>query len=215
MLPEQLHETKGWFLQFAARISFFGNKRDLAQDLQRQAFAHSRNLFKPQARPAYTRLVPPSIQSVVIAERIGYYRIRKGYLAKFEEIVSHLVPEASSSQFEQALADFGTCLGFTTERPEKSYGVGPDVLWLLNDKKALVIEAKSRKEFDNPLTKAEHGQLLVAEQWFKGEYPGYEAVRVSVHPNRKTTEQAIAADAHVLTYEKLNSLISDTSSLSE
>jgi replicative superfamily II helicase len=203
------NETKGWFLQLAARIAFFGNRRDLAQDLQRQAFALSRNLFRPQSKPIYTKLAPPSFQSVAIVNRVGQFRIRKGYLAKFEEIVSHLVPEASSNQFEQALADLGSCLGFNTERPEKSYGVGPDVLWLINDKKALVIEAKSRKEFANPLTKADHGQLLVAELWFKGEYTGYEAIRVSVHPNRKTTEKAVAGDTRVLTYEKLNSLITN------
>jgi hypothetical protein len=30
-----------------------------------------------------------------------------------------------------------------------------------------VIEAKSRKDADNPLYKKDHAQLLEAEQWFK------------------------------------------------
>lgn len=206
-------ETKGWLLQFAARIAFFGGKQDLSQSLQRQAFACSRNLFRPQAAPSYTKLMIPSDQASAILSPLGNYRIRKGYLAKFEEIVSHLVPEASSNQFEQALADLGKVLGFSTERPEKAYGLGPDVLWLLNDQVGLIIEAKSMKEKDNPLTKEEYGQLLTAEQWFLSEYPGYSSFRISVHPNRKTTERIAVRDTRVLTFEKLNQMIANSRQL--
>lgn len=42
-------------------------------------------------------------------------------MAEFERVVSHLVPTAPATQFEQALADLGSMLGFCTERPEKTY----------------------------------------------------------------------------------------------
>lgn len=43
-----------------------------------------------------------------------------------------------------------------------------------------MIEAKSRKDADNPLYKKDHAQLLEAEQWFKTNYRGRPAsLRVS------------------------------------
>lgn len=49
---------------------------------------------------------------------------------------------------------------------------------LLPTKTALILEAKSRKLDKNALTKEEHGQLLVAQQWFDKNYDGYTSVRV-------------------------------------
>ncbi len=96
-------------------------------------------------------------------------------------------------------------IGLSFERYDV-YGEGPDVLWLLPERVGFVIEAKSKK---NALTKEQHGQLLVAAEWFAKEYPGYECVRVSVHPKNKATRSAVAGASHALTYEKLMSLVSD------
>jgi hypothetical protein len=134
-------------------------------------------------------------------------------VAQFDEVVSHLVPEASSNQFEQALADLGSMLGFSTERPDKNYGKGPDVLWLLSGRLALIIEAKSRKNRGNALTKDQHGQLLNAAEWFRGEYPGHTGVRVSMHPNIRATDSTVPGDSRALTYEKLNALIAEARAL--
>lgn len=83
------------------------------------------------------------------------------------------------------------------------------MLWLLPGKTGLVIEAKSRKKTKNALTKTEHGQLLVAAEWFAQNYNGYECVRVSVHPKNKATKAAVAGASHALTYEKLAALVDD------
>ena len=202
-------ETKGWLYQFAARIAFFNGQKELSDHLQHLAFSCSRNLFRPQIKPQYERLSSPGNQAKTIVNRLGAYQYRKGFLAKFEEIVSFLVPEATSNQFEQALSDLGSFLGFETERPDHTYGVGPDILWVIDDKHGLVIEAKSMKDKGNPLTKNQHGQLLNAEEWFKGEYPNLVSIRVCVHPNRKTTNKTIPGETKVLTFEKLNQLITN------
>ena len=205
-------ETKGWILQFAARIAYSWKNRDLSIDLQKQAFSLSRSLFRPKIIE-YTRLSNPGKQAHVIVSQIIYYRTRKGHLSKFDEMITHLVPEASSNQFEQALADLGNFLGFAAERPEKTYGVGPDVLWLRNSSSAWVIEVKSRKDWDNPLTKADHGQLLNAEQWFRKEYSAMNPTRIIVSPNRLKTKNTVAGETKVLTFDKLNSLIHSLRSL--
>jgi len=87
------------------------------------------------------------------------------------------------------------------------------VLWLLPSRVGIVIEAKSRKKEKNALTKEEHGQLLVAAEWFKRHYKNYNCIRVSVHPKNLATKAAVAGASHALTYEKLAALISDARAL--
>lgn len=203
-------QSKGWLLQVAARIAYYWGDSEKAQQLQQNAYANNRDLLRPQVVPPYTPLAQPSKQAVAIVDSIGYFAARRGFVAEFDDVVSHLVPEASSNQFEAGLESLGSMLGFSSERPEKTYGVGPDVLWLLDNKLGLVIEAKSRKEGKNPLTKEQHGQLLVATEWFKKQYPDHSHTSVSVHPNKTATKNAVAVGTRALTYEKLNELISNT-----
>lgn len=207
-------KSRGWLKQLAARAAYYWGKTDKAQQLQQQAYADNYNLLRPQVIPPYIPLTIPGKQAEAIVDRVAQYKPhRRGYISWFNQEVSHLVREASSNQFEQALAHLGYMLGFRTERPDKIYGVGPDVLWLLDNNLGLVIEAKSRKHQDNALTKKEHGQLLNAEQWFKKEYPNYSCIRVSVHPNLGATKDTVTNDSKALTFENLNQLITDAHTL--
>ena len=72
------------------------------------------------------------------------------------------------------------------------------------------MEAKSRKIAKNVFNKSNHGQLLVATEWFSQQYPTYTAVRVSIHPTRNMTKDANASDTKVLTLSKLNELVTNT-----
>lgn len=201
-------QTRGWMEQLAARISDNWGNRERAEDLQRQAYAHNRNLIRPRILPPYRPLPIPGTQANAIVSQLKDYRLRRGLLKSFEDIVSHLHRNSSSNQFEQALASLGTIIGLSSERHDTN-GEGPDVLWLLPDKSGFVIEAKSRKKDSNALTKQEHGQLLVAAEWFSKNYKGYTGIRISVHPKNQATKAAVAGASHALTYEKLASLISD------
>jgi replicative superfamily II helicase len=206
-------QSRGWLLQFTARIAYYWGDTSRAQGLQENAYASNRNLLRPQSVPAYARLPQPSKQASKIVDLVSRYAPRRGFLAEFDEVVSHLVPEASANQFEKALEDLGSMLGFSCERPDKTYDVGPDLLWLLNDEVALVIEAKSRKDAKNPFKKEQHGQLLVAVEWFKKQYPSYSYIALSVHPNETATKNAVADGTKALTYQKLNELISNARQL--
>jgi len=205
-------QTRGWMEQLAARIADRWGNRERAEDLQRQAFADNRNLLRPKVPPPYHPLAVPGTQERAIVEQIREYRLRRGFLQYFEEVVVHLHHNASASQFEQALADLATMIGLSSERHDTN-GVGPDVLWLLPEKVGFVIEAKSRKLDKNALRKEEHGQLLVAAEWFASNYKGFQCVRVSVHPSNKATKAAVAGASHALTYENLGALVSDARTL--
>lgn len=204
-------QMRGWIDQLAARIADRWEHTQRAQDLQRQAYASNRNLVRPKVLPPYRPLSVPVQQAKAIVEQIGTYRLRQGFLKSFEDTVSNLHQDVSSNRFEQALCDFATMIGLSSERHD-TQGEGPDVLWLLPEKVGWVIEAKSRKKRKNALTKEQHGQLLVAAEWFEGKYPNYRCVRVSVHPKNQATRAAVAGASHALTYEKLASMVSDARS---
>ena len=201
-------QTKGWLEQLSARIADSWGHSDLAESIQQHAFAHNRNLIRPKVLPPYRPQHVHENQSEAIVQQIASFRNRRGFLQSFEDTVSYLQPKASASQFERALCDFAKMIGIHAERHDEN-GEGPDVLWLLPNKVGFVIEAKSRKKERNALTKEEHGQLLVADEWFSKNYPGYSSIRISVHPQNQATKAAVAGASFALTYEKLNALISD------
>ena len=204
---------KGWLLQLAARAAYYWDNKDTADELQRQAYSCNRSLLRPKVTPPYIAMPSPGKQSSAVIEKIFSFKPRTGYLSHFEEIVAWLNPSASSNQFEESLKQLGAVLGFQTERPENDFGKGPDVLWLLDDTTGLVIEAKSRKDVDNPLTKEEHGQLLNSFEWFKQKYPQHNGYKVIVHPNAVASTSTAATDTYALTLDKLLSLVSSTGEL--
>ncbi|MBL8820508.1 MAG: DEAD/DEAH box helicase [Planctomyces sp.] len=205
-------QTRGWMEQLAARIADHWGQRELAERLQQDAYAHNRNLIRPKVRPPYRPLAVPDKQSLAIVRQIKAYHIRRGFLKTFDDTIAYLHDKASSNQFEKALADLGAMIGLSTERHDVN-GEGPDVLWLLPHNVGLVIEAKSRKKAKNALTKEEHGQLLVAAEWFAKNYPSFTCERISVHPKNQATRAAVAGASRALTYEKLSALIADARTL--
>lgn len=198
--------TKGWMLQLAARCAHYWEGEEKSSFLQREAYSLNSSLHRPKHPKPYTVPTMPGTQAQNIVANMSDYSFRRGYLAYFDEVVSHLVPEASANQFEQALEDLGNILGFVASRHDPD---GPDVMWILSAKLGLLLEAKSRKKFKNALTKGDLGQLLVAEKWFQRMHPGFDHIAASVLPRAIATEYAETGDIKALTYALLNALCSD------
>jgi hypothetical protein len=205
----------GWLFQLAARAAHLWGEETKAAQLQQSAYARNPNLTRPKTLKPYVPLNLPGARAELIVSRLKGYQPRMGLLAEFAETVSHLVAEASSNQFEQALAELGAMIGLATERPESKRGKGPDVLWLLPGNTGIVFEAKSRKKQANPLTKDNLGQLLTSVEWFKEAYPGWTTVPVSVHPNTHATKSIVTGPALALTYTSLQQMIADAKALLE
>lgn len=211
-------ENKAWLYQLAARIAFYWGRADLSQELQELAFANNRHLLRPQITPAYKPISIESKQSIKIIDIIGEHYPKKGLLTYFESITSKLVPESSSNQFEEAIIQLGELLGFKAERPEKIYGGdggAPDVIWLLNENSAFVIEVKSKKKPNNPLTKEELGQLLSSSEWFKKNYRDFSFLSISLHPSSYATKNTTVDNIYVLTLDNLNILVANCQKLFE
>ncbi len=190
----------GWMEQLGARVAYAWGNPQLSSDLQTHAFSHNRGLLRPQRKQAYEPLVMVGSQANRIAECVAGFFPRRGVLKEFDERLANLNPEASANQFEQSMVQLAEFAGYSAERHDVQ-GEGPDVLWLLPDKVGVVIEAKSRKEAKNALNKDQHGQLLVAENWFKSAYPDHTCVRVSVHPNDVATKASSADGSYAFNFE--------------
>lgn len=199
-------QRRAWLSASAARIAYQMDDEDRGQKLQTSAFSISNNHSPPKVRPPYVPRPIPGKQSTAIVARLLEYDLRGAVLADFDEAVTELVPEASAARYEEALANLGSYLGFEAERPEKVYNKGPDVLWRTGASFDFVIEAKSKKE-DNPLYKSDHAQLLEAENWFKGAYPGREAVRVSALPEAVADNKASTAGSYALRLGEITKLV--------
>ncbi|MCA3644375.1 MAG: DEAD/DEAH box helicase, partial [Methylobacterium sp.] len=198
---------RAWLAALAARIAYQMEDEPRGQKLQTTAYTLNNNHSPPKVRPAYVVRPIPGKQAAAIVDRILEYDQRAAIIAEFEEAVVELVPEASATRYEEALANLGAFLGFEAERPEKTYGVGPDVLWRTDGAFDFVIEAKSEKEERNPLYKKDHAQLLEAENWFKGTYPDRTAVRVSALPEAVADEKASPIGSFALRLDEITKIV--------
>ncbi|MGY2049174.1 DEAD/DEAH box helicase [Methylobacterium sp. JK268] len=201
-------QRRAWLAALAARIAHQMDDDAKGQTLQTTAYSVNNNHSPPRKRPAYVPRPAPGKQSAAIVKRLTEYDRRAAMLADFDEAVSDLVPEASATRYEEALAHLGAYLGFDAERPEKVHGVGPDVLWRTDAAFDFVIEAKSEKDEDNPLYKKDHAQLLEAEHWFKQAYPGREAVRVSALPEAVADEKATPVGSFAFRLDEVTKVVS-------
>jgi replicative superfamily II helicase len=200
-------QRRAWLAASAARIAYQMEDEAKGQKLQTIAFSVNNNHSPPRKRPGYVARSAPGKQSAAIVKRLGEYHQRAAILADFEEAVSDLVPKASASRYEEALANLGGFLGFDAERPEKAHGVGPDVLWRTEAAFDFVIEAKNEKDEQNPLYKKDHAQLLEAEHWFKQAYPGREGVRVSALPEAVADEKATPAGSFAFRLNEVTKVV--------
>jgi hypothetical protein len=108
---------------------------------------------------------------------------------------------------EAALAELGRHLGFASQRPEMAFGIGPDVLWALEDHRYVVIEAKTGSEAP-VVWKKDINQLSGSVQWCHSVY-GADArvLPLLVHPSNIIDRTGTAPQGtRVLTVKKLKAL---------
>ncbi|TJZ95651.1 DEAD/DEAH box helicase [Actinacidiphila oryziradicis] len=126
-----------------------------------------------------------------------------GVRALLEEIVWD---EERTNDAEAAWQGLGEHLGFTSTRPEKLYGTGPDNLWALTADRHAVTELKTGCTTDT-IVKKDLDQLGGSVRWDQEQHPGVDALAVMVHPSRVLDPKAIAVPGmRVITGQKLEDL---------
>lgn len=204
---------KGWFHQLKARAAFMAGQEVQSEEWQTKAYGLNFALTAPIGQVAVQQMPPASQQAHAVSARVGDFLHPGVALSRFETDVEFLTPHSTSGQFEGALADLFSWLGFAASRPDRSYKEGPDVLARADTGPYLVVEAKSRKKAKNKLTKSLHGQVLSHENWLRTHYGDVESQRVVVYPNNEAEENAGTHGTAVLTFARLNQLISSTRTL--
>ena len=111
-----------------------------------------------------------------------------------------------TDEAEAAWARLGQHLGFSSTRPEKQYGTGPDNLWALSGDQHAVTELKTGC-VTNTIAKKDLDQLGGSVRWDQEQSPGVTSIPVMVHPSRDCDGRGTPVPGmRVVTPDKLEQL---------
>jgi tetratricopeptide (TPR) repeat protein len=199
---------EGWYLQLMATYLYPIN-RTKSMDLQLKAHSENNRLFRPETGISYLKLTPTGTsRASLILKWIHSHESFNALLMNLTTILDKVVFGAPSELFEEGIDELGIALGFSTQRPEKALGTGPDNLWNIEGKKYWTVECKSMVSPDRKeITKKEAGQLANTIGWFKENYEDLEGQHVLVHPSIKLAKDAfVPVQIWCLDHEHLEKL---------
>jgi hypothetical protein len=200
--------AKGLLKESLASYTNFSDQAS-AQRILASAIRDNRRILRPLEGFSYERLSPHADQAKAVAEYLAANITRPDDLIlRVRAILDDLKFDPDrTAQFENAMEDLGSFLGFVSARPERDSGNGPDNLWALGGMNYLVIECKSGAE-SNEISRTDIGQLANSMFWFHEKYdPSCKATPVMVHPNRRLHVKASASTGtRIITREKLEDL---------
>lgn len=172
---------RAWYLQEKARYAYPANKTE-SNSLQVAAHRLHHFLLRPQTGMTIEKV--PAIGQKRIERLIawmGDHSNPEELLLHVDAILSRLRFGVNSDEFEAAVDELGTALGFSTQRPDKEWKEGPDNLWAVRDNHYFVIECKNQVDQNRKeISKAETGQLNNSCAWFKKHYPGTQVTNIMI-----------------------------------
>ncbi|MGV9267467.1 DEAD/DEAH box helicase [Kitasatospora sp. NPDC003701] len=180
-----------------------------AQQTLVKALGYNPSLLRPIEGVKATRLTvnnPQTVQAAEFLERT--YRDRNELLLGIDALLADLGYDPKRvPAFEAALERLGLHLGFGAQRPERSTGNGPDVLWATGTLHYLVLEAKSGATSDR-IWRSDAAQLAHSMNWFQETYDNTcSATPVLLHRSNNLEFNAVApAGTRIITEETMGNL---------
>jgi hypothetical protein len=171
----------GWHLQEMAR---YAHPTDKARSNELQVAAHRKHryLLKPQDGMIIERI--SAVGQKQLEHLLAWVQAHENpqeLVLHVEEVLSRLRFGVNAEEFEAAIDELGTMLGFSTQRPDKEWKEGPDNLWAVRDNHYLVIECKNQVDQNRKeINKTETGQMNNSCSWFKRNYSGCQATNVMI-----------------------------------
>jgi len=196
----------GWLKwQLAEYVQFIDGVR--AQQVLKAALQLNRRLTRPIDGLDYEKLDAkdvPQAQNLVWALK-PYIGKKTDLLVRLNGVLDDLafLPD-NSNEFEAAMHEIASLLGFRSQRPEQEFKRGPDVLWGVGNLRFFVIECKSGAVVKR-ITKHYANQVSGSMDWFAQRYDHTcKATPIMVHPSR-VLEGAAAGHAamRIMTMETL------------
>lgn len=162
---------RGFYKQILAEYIHLHDKVE-SERTQWSALQDNSRLLKTDNQVPYLQL--PKTTHSQVDQCIAYVsqKITDPHKAVIEvrAILSHLQFQPNSSnKFEDALSKTMKYLGFDSDRPEQTYGKGPDNLVALGSLKFLVIECKNETTVST-ISKTYCNQLNGSCEWFETNY---------------------------------------------
>jgi hypothetical protein len=209
-LPADDPERRGILREQAAAYMHHAD-RVRSAELQLAARRENRSALRRPGAVSYKRLPGAADQGIAASHHLmSTYTDARHVEVGLRSLVDLLQfnPDPNSvNAFEQAMCDLGTHLGFTSERPERDHGLGPDVMWVIGPQAFLIIECKSAATAD-VVPRKDVEQLGHSLDWFAQAYPGGSvATGLLIHPSRRLKSDAVARDGvRMITRDKLADL---------
>ncbi|WP_037469921.1 DEAD/DEAH box helicase family protein [Sinorhizobium fredii] len=182
-----------------------------AQKILLSAHKLNHSVLKPIEGVAYQRLTPVAGKQAAAVQQIHRARFLEATdrVLHFKGLIDDLKFEPNTAnEFEAAIYDVGRLIGLGSQRPEKSFGKGPDNLWAFSGGEFLVIECKNGATSEQGISKHDLGQLGQGIDWFEEKYTStVEKTAIIIHPMKNTGPgAAVIADARVMTEKQLSKL---------
>lgn len=176
---------KGWYQEEAAAYADRFD-RDEAQRILREARLANINVLQPTTAVPVRVVRPAAAQANAASATLeGLYETGVELTLGFAAILDSITFDPLRTDVaEQGFADLGTHLGFSTERPDKKYGTGPDVLWSISESAVVLLELKTGVvRDDGRIIKSELDQMSGHVNWLSKNYPtAVRAQPLLVHP---------------------------------
>ncbi|MGP3974458.1 DEAD/DEAH box helicase [Streptomyces sp. 8N114] len=182
---------RGWLREQKAAYLHLTNPV-AAQQALAGALNDNSFVLRPVNEAVPTQLKAAAVQARAAADFLAAQygdglSLRLGVQALFENVVWG--EEERSDDAERAWQALGEHLGFTSARPEKQYGMGPDNLWALSATRQAVTELKTGCVTDT-IAKKDINQLGGSVRWLNDHNPEVEALPVMLHPSRVSDAKA-------------------------
>lgn len=195
----------GYAKQILAEYTNFTDSTK-AQQILKSACSLNNQILKPISGIEYEKLLVQNKQADNIIQVLNSFNNHNDFLIELNSVLSHIIfIENSYEKFENSIQRIGEFLGFYSHRPDKSYKVGSDNLWGVDDK-FFVIECKNGVTTD-VISKKDVEQITSSISWFNQTYHTNDPNRVIpilIHKSNKFARDAFSSeDIRVLTPENM------------
>lgn len=191
-IPVENNLERGWYKQLAAKCTYYTSKIE-ADKIQKSAHSLNDYLLKPDSVHYKPVDIINQKAIAIIQSALKKIHTYDDLRLKVDELLSNLTFGVSANKFEAAIKEVGQLIGFISERPDQTFKVGPDNLWISpTDRKFFAIECKNEVlSTRKTISKEEVGQMNNHIGWFEEHYGADADVEfIHVHPVSVYSEKA-------------------------
>jgi hypothetical protein len=181
------NDLKGFLkMQLAEYYNFIDKTK--SQEILKSAHSLNNKIIKPMTGITYKKDITKINKQ---AKNIETFLEKNNYdfnkiIIKLRAILNDLIFSPNTHKaFEEAIKRIAEFIGIESERPENDTGKGPDNLYWIENKYAMIIECKNEVSKDNNISKTDCNQLNGSNEWFNNNYgkSGIKGIPILIHPS--------------------------------